>query len=91
MWLRTISTLIVTTCGASSSWSGGNQPLQIQAPNEVLRLKPCKPLRIFKSYRKEVFMDMVAKAKKLIRREICSNVCSQRFSADFEEIFGLLP
>ena len=30
---------------------------------------------IFKSYRKKVFMDMVAKARNLFVREICSNVC----------------
>ena len=58
--------------------------LQTQAPNEFTP-SGLANLSIFESYRKEVFMDMVAKAKKLIREgDMFQCVLSQRFSADFE-------
>ena len=59
--------------------------LQTQAPNEFTP-QALQALQFSNHIEKEVFMDMVAKAKKLIREgDMFQCVLSQRFSADFEE------
>ena len=83
MWLRIISTLAVTTMRCVKLLAGGNGPPDSGAKR--VYTSGLTSLAIFKSYRKEVFMDMVAKAKKLIREgDMFQCVLSQRFSADFE-------
>lgn len=58
--------------------------LQTQAPNEFTP-QALQALQFSNHIEKEVFMDMVAKAKKLIREgDMFQCVLSQRFSADFE-------
>lgn len=58
--------------------------LQTQAPNEFT-LQALQALHFSNHIEKEVFMEMVAKAKKLIREgDMFQCVLSQRFSADFE-------
>ena len=58
--------------------------LQIQAPNEFTP-QALQALHFTNHIEKEVFMEMVAKAKKLIREgDMFQCVLSQRFSADFE-------
>ena len=58
--------------------------LQTQAPNEFT-LQALQALHFSNHIEKEVFMEMVAKAKKLIREgDMFQSVLSQRFSADFE-------
>ena len=57
--------------------------LQTQAPNEFTP-QALQALQFSNHIEKEVFMDMVAKAKKLIREgDMFQCVLSQRFSADF--------
>ena len=58
--------------------------LQTQAPNEFTP-QALQALHFTNHIEKEVFMEMVAKAKKLIREgDMFQCVLSQRFSADFE-------
>ena len=58
--------------------------LQTQAPNEFTP-QALQALQFSNHIEKEVFMEMVAKAKKLIREgDMFQCVLSQRFSADFE-------
>ena len=58
--------------------------LQTQAPNEFTP-QALQALHFSNHIEKEVFMEMVAKAKKLIREgDMFQCVLSQRFSADFE-------
>lgn len=58
--------------------------LQTQAPNEFTP-QALQVLHFSNHIEKEVFMEMVAKAKKLIREgDMFQCVLSQRFSADFE-------
>ena len=58
--------------------------LQTQAPNEFTP-QALQALQFSNHIEKEVFMDMVAKAKKLIREgDMFQCVLSQRFSANFE-------
>lgn len=58
--------------------------LQTQAPNEFTP-QVLQALHFTNHIEKEVFMEMVAKAKKLIREgDMFQCVLSQRFSADFE-------
>lgn len=58
--------------------------LQTQVPNEFTP-QALQALQFSNHIEKEVFMDMVAKAKKLIREgDMFQCVLSQRFSADFE-------
>ena len=58
--------------------------LQTQTPNEFTP-QALQALQFSNHIEKEVFMDMVAKAKKLIREgDMFQCVLSQRFSADFE-------
>lgn len=58
--------------------------LQTQAPNEFTP-QALQALHFSNYIEKEVFMEMVAKAKKLIREgDMFQCVLSQRFSADFE-------
>lgn len=58
--------------------------LQTQAPNEFPP-QALQALHFSNHIEKEVFMEMVAKAKKLIREgDMFQCVLSQRFSADFE-------
>jgi len=58
--------------------------LQTQAPNEFTP-QALQALQFSNHIEKEVFMDMVAKAKKLIREgDMFQCVLSQRFSAEFE-------
>ena len=58
--------------------------LQTQAPNEFTP-QALQALHFTNHIEKEVFMEMVEKAKKLIREgDIFQCVLSQRFSADFE-------
>lgn len=58
--------------------------LQIQEPNEFTP-QALQALQFSNHIEKEVFMDMVAKAKKLIREgDMFQCVLSQRFSAEFE-------
>ena len=58
--------------------------LQTQAPNEFTP-QALQALHFSNHIEKEVFMEMVAKAKKLIREgDMFQFVLSQRFSADFE-------
>ena len=58
--------------------------LQTQAPNEFTP-QALHALHFSNHIEKEVFMEMVAKAKKLIREgDMFQCVLSQRFSADFE-------
>ena len=58
--------------------------LQTQAPNEFTP-QALQALQFSNHIEKEVFMDMVDKAKKLIREgDMFQCVLSQRFSADFE-------
>ena len=58
--------------------------LQTQAPNEFTP-QAMQALHFSNHIEKEVFMEMVAKAKKLIREgDMFQCVLSQRFSADFE-------
>ena len=58
--------------------------LQTQAPNEFTP-QALQALQFSNHIEKEVFMDMVGKAKKLIREgDMFQCVLSQRFSADFE-------
>lgn len=58
--------------------------LQTQAPNEFTP-QALQALQFSNHIEKEVFMDMVAKAKKFIREgDMFQCVLSQRFSADFE-------
>jgi len=58
--------------------------LQTQAPNEFTP-QAMQTLHFSNHIEKEVFMEMVAKAKKLIREgDMFQCVLSQRFSADFE-------
>ena len=58
--------------------------LQTQAPNEFTP-QALQALQFSNHIEKEVFMDMVAKSKKLIREgDMFQCVLSQRFSADFE-------
>lgn len=58
--------------------------LQTQAPNEFTP-QALQALHFRNHIEKEVFMEMVAKAKKLIREgDMFQCVLSQRFSADFE-------
>ena len=67
-------------------WKNGEvvTNLQTQAPNEFTP-QALQALQFSNHIEKEVFMDMVAKAKKLIREgDMFQCVLSQRFSADFE-------
>ena len=84
MWLRTISTLVVTTMRCVKLLVRLVTNLQTQAPNEFTP-QALQALQFSNHIEKEVFMDMVAKAKKLIREgDMFQCVLSQRFSADFE-------